>query len=108
MKTRPLTAMGLDWFLSEVALASTPGNDTFHSTLASSLPPQVNGKSFSSQTPWPVGPRHDGQSAAAVVATTRIKLNSASSTRRMAIEWSSHVDMTRRKALKIDKDSSAF
>ena len=41
-------AIGLDWFWSCPAFASTPGSATFHSTLALSLPPQVSGRFFSS------------------------------------------------------------
>src|SRR5260370_39461999 len=78
MNPRPLTTMGLDWFLSSVALASTPGNGTFHRTLASSLPPQVRGRSFSSETPWPVGPRHDGQSAPSTAVAVRRSATPAS------------------------------
>src|SRR3974390_1721651 len=64
--------MGLDWFLSCVAPASIPGKRIFQVMLASSLPPHVNGRSFSSEMPWPVGPRQEGQSPAnEVVAASK-------------------------------------
>ena len=62
-KTRPPCTIGLDWLWSCLFLPSAPGSGCFHRTFSSSLPPQVNGRSFSSLMPMPVGPRQPGQSA---------------------------------------------
>src|SRR6188768_1416966 len=63
--TFPLQTIGLDWLWSSFALPSAvPGSGTFQRTFSASFPPQVSGRSLSSVTPMPVGPRQEGQSAA--------------------------------------------
>src|SRR5207249_9620281 len=62
----PLLACVTKTFSPHTIGVELPGSfsGTFHFTFSLALPPHLSGTFFSSQCPWPVGPRHAGQSAA--------------------------------------------